>query len=126
MAEDETAVQNKAEWDPPSNQVLGKCGALCENKCKDIATCRKLRMCPDSHACVPTGDYTHVIQDGDVAAFDKLSKWHEESRTGTQARLIVVNPMDTRLPQLPVLFVPTCLTFTAEVYVAQQWPMAAG
>ena len=121
MAEDETAVQAKAEWDPPSNEVLGNCGALCESKCETIATCRKVRMCPDPHACVPTGDYTHVIQDHDVAAFDSLRKWHEESRTGTQARLMVVNPMDTRLPQLPVLFVPTCLTFTAEVYVAQQW-----
>ena len=103
--------------------MLGKCGALCANKCETIATCRKVTKCTDPHACVPTGDYSHVIQDGNDAAFDELSKWHDESRTGTQARLMVVNPMDTRLPQLPLLFVPTCLTFTAEVYVAQQWRM---
>ena len=121
IAEDETAVQAKAEWDPPSNEVVGKCGALCASKCETIAKCRKVMRCTEPHACVPTGDFSHVIQDGDPDAFDKLQKWHEESRTGTQARLMVVNPMDTRLPQLPILFVPTCLTFTADVYVAQQW-----
>ena len=120
VAEDETAVQAKAEWDPPSNEVVGKCGALCASKCGTIATCRKVNMCADPHGCVATGDYSHTIQDGDEAAFEKVSKWHEESRTGTQARLMVVNPMDARLPQLPILFVPTCLTFTAE-YVADQW-----
>ena len=121
VAEDETAVQAKAEWDPPSNEVVGKCGALCANKCETIVTCRRVTRCADPHACVPTGDYSHAIQDGDETAYAKLCKWHEESRTGTQARLMVVNPMDEQLPQLPILFVPTCLTFSAEVYVAEQW-----
>jgi hypothetical protein len=101
--------------------VLGKCGALCAKKCENIVTCRKTNQCPDPHKCVATGDYAHAIQDGDAAAYEKLSKWHEESRTGTQARLMVVNPMDERLPQLPIMFVPTCLTFSAEDYVAEQW-----
>ena len=50
VAEDETAVQAKAEWDPPSNEVVGKCGALCASKCGTIATCRKVKMCADHTA----------------------------------------------------------------------------
>ncbi len=121
VAEDESAVQAKAEWDPPSNQVIGKCGPLCAKKCETIVTCRRVEKCGDPHECVPTGDYSHTIEDGDVAAYEKVRKWHEESRTGTQVRLMVINPMDVRLAQLPILFVPTCLTFTAARYVAEQW-----
>jgi hypothetical protein len=121
VAEDESAVQAKAEWDPPSNQVVGKCGPLCAKKCETIVTCRKVEKCVDPHECAPTGDYSHTIEDGDVTAYEKLAKWHEESRTGTQVRLMVINPMDVRMAQLPFFFVPTCLTFTAARYVAEQW-----
>ena len=121
VAEDESAVQAKAEWDPPSNQVVGKCGPLCAKKCETIVTCRRVEKCVDPHECVPTGDYSHTIEDGDVTAYEKLAKWHEESRTGTQVRLMVINPMDVQMAQLPIYFAPTCLTFTAAGYVAEQW-----
>ena len=121
VAEDESAVQAKAEWDPPSNQVVGKCGPLCAKKCETIVTCRRVEKCVDPHECVPTGDYSHTIEDGDVTAYEKLAKWHEESRTGTQVRLMVINPMDLQMAQLPIYFAPTCLTFTAAGYVAEQW-----
>jgi hypothetical protein len=57
----------------------------------------------------------------DEVAYKALLEFVAANRLGTHLRLVIVNPLDKRLPRLPVLMTATCNTFTHSNYIKPQW-----
>jgi hypothetical protein len=119
-AEDETAVQMRVGLDTVSDMVCGYCGCLCTARCDTIVECRKKR-CDDPHSCMLDG--LMIPAGAGNVGYENLVKKHEAAKVGREGRLIMLNPSDRRLPQLPALWVPTCKTVTSFGYLARQWKL---
>lgn len=115
-AEDETVVDPAMQWDHASDCGWGTCGDECARRCRTAPQCR--RTCPDTHACVPTGD--HVV-DMSGRSYDEVWKGLTAARVASNVRAIVVNPLHPALPRLVLVWMPTCLTFDAKGFVLPQW-----
>lgn len=117
VAEDETKVTPKVGYDCQRKIVVGYCGQKCANGCLTAKTCRS-RKCQSPHSCIES----HSVPCGNGGtAYDELVRKHATSTVGTQGRLLVINPMHEKLARLPMLWTPTCLTFTCDSYILQQW-----
>jgi hypothetical protein len=117
-AEDETAVQMRIGLDTSSDMVCGYCGCVCTNRCSTIVECRN-KNCIDPHSCMLGG--LMIPAGAGIGGYEHLVQKHEAARVGREGRLIMLNPSDRRLPQLPALWVPTCKTVTSIGYVEPQW-----
>ena len=119
-AEDETAVQMRVGLDTISDMVCGYCGCVCTMRCCTIVECRK-KNCADPHSCMLGG--LMIPAGAGIGGYENLVQKHEAARVGREGRLIMLNPSDRRLPQLPALWVPTCKTVTSLGYVEPQWKL---
>lgn len=120
LAEDETAVQQGAQWCRHRDRVVGMCGPLCAKECTHITLCRKAK-CTDPHTCDPTGLYG--ISMGGDATFKEVNRGVGHSRLSTLARALVVNPLRDGLLRIPLVWTGTCKTFTSETYLRKQWDL---
>jgi hypothetical protein len=114
LAEDETKITPKAEFDHATASIVGFCGVKCAAKCT-TAPMRRKKKCVDPHGC---RDGYHVPGDD---AYAKLVDGHGNSTTGTLARAVVLRPLHPDLKPVPILWTPTCNTFTCKDYVYPQW-----
>jgi hypothetical protein len=118
VAEDETAIQMRVGYDSQSDNVVGYCGHLCNEKCATIVDCRR-RQCNDPHSCRLAG---YMMKAGQGAAgYANLVEEHGQAKVGREGRLLVLNPSDSRLPQVPIAWLPTCKTVSCVDYVEPQW-----
>ena len=100
IAEDETAVEGKIEYDQAKDAMLGFCGRQgIDHQCEDNVE-------------IVVGDGEHGYQQI-VDAFQTY-------KIGTQARVMIINPLHPDMPKLPILMHPTCNRFDSE-FVKGQW-----
>jgi hypothetical protein len=117
-AEDESAIQPRADWDQTTDTVIGYCGVQCTGRCERVTEC----TCHDRHNCW-WGDVGEEMAEigNDDEAYTRMFETHETRRVATQIRVIMVNPLIRGLPNLVIVMSPTCGAFTANDYVAKQW-----
>jgi hypothetical protein len=109
LVEDETGVDGRWAYDLATGELIGGCGSLCAAKCNTIKQCRHLN-CGDPHACDDDPTKTGMVVGEDEVAYKALLEFVAANRLGTHLRLVIVNPLDKRLPRLPVLMTATCNT----------------
>lgn len=99
MAEDETKIKTRVSWESRSDTMTGFCGRV------------------DDHVCEP--GYSVVVGD-DEAGYNKILDSFQNCRMGTFARVIMVNPLHTKLPRLVIAICCTCNSFNSS-WVREQW-----
>ena len=99
-AEDETRIIAKCEWDIRRDEGWGWCGKE-----------------GDDHVCDPS--YVHVVGSDD-GSYNNLVEAFKENRIGTNARVIMLNPIHPDLPPFVVLLQPVCNKFDSS-FVRNQW-----
>ena len=103
MAEDETGVIPKPEWDPHTDTIIGLCGPdIPEHKCVSDYGCRYK---------IGNDEYSE----------QKLINSYELLRTGTYARALILNPLVSSMSRKIVFIQATCNKFDATPHVAEQW-----
>ena len=106
LAEDETAIIGKIMYDEQSDTLQGFCG---------------INTDPADHKCVE--DFFVHIGDDD-GAYDRLVSAFAQCKIANYARLILINPLISSLPKIPILIMPTCNKFSHE-HVSSQWSRLA-
>jgi hypothetical protein len=118
-AEDETGIRPEPGWCPRSDTITGLCGIECARKCEKVTACRAKGLCDPVHQCM---SYEHVFVVGsDDGAYDRIKELCETFRKGKHLRIMVLNPLDKRWPQLVCAHFDTCNAFDAAKYVNTQW-----
>ena len=103
LAEDETAIIPRIDYDEKNDQLLGFCGEVASqsspHKCKDAV----------------------LINVGEgVEGYQTITNSFQKYKVGSQARAVIINPLHPTLPKVPILLMPTCNTFDAS-FISQQW-----
>ena len=98
ISEDETAIIRKITYDQANDTLVGFCGSSVDNQCEENFLVR-----------VGEGEdgYRNI-----VSAF-------ENSIIGSYGRLIMINTLHPSLPNIPILVMPTCNTFTHKMVEEQ-------
>ncbi len=99
LAEDETRVKSMIRWDAKKDTLVGFCGN--EN----------------SHTCI--SGFEIVVGDEEMG-YNKIANAFRECCKGKYARIIMVNPLHEKLPQLLLACSVTCNRFKAN-WVREQW-----
>lgn len=100
MAEDETAIIPRPEYQQATDLILGFCGVKgADHVCEDVFTVR-------------VGD--------DNDAYDHLRQAFINFQVATHARVIMVNPLHSALPKIVLLLQANCNRFTHNE-VLHQW-----
>ena len=127
IAEDETSVVAKAQWDSRSDQIVGYCGAACENKCETVKICRKEGVCPQVHSCdtnLANQEWRRPLGGDDQkngATYDRMKNVHDTMRVAPMMKAVVINPMHKDLVPMVVMLTGTCNAVTTDIHVKQQW-----
>lgn len=87
-AEDETPIIKEVRWDAANDSLVGFCGLAKDHKC----------MSCDSVVVGDTDD-----------SYERIAEAFRTMVVGTHARVLILNPLDPRLPRLVILATPTCL-----------------
>ena len=119
IAEDETALIAKAEFDCVTHSLVGYCGTRCARRCTTAPECLAAG-CADVHGCVANHEIPLATGDGAYAA---LTKQHDAAQTGTRGRVFMICPHDENLPRFPCLWTATCDRFECNDYVLEQWDL---
>ena len=99
LAEDETKVKSRISWDSRNDRLSGFCGLATE------------------HTCCP-GFY--VVVGNNEAGYGNIVDSFRDCRIGSFARVIMVNPLHSKLPRLIIACCTTCNCFTAS-WIRHQW-----
>ena len=119
LASDETACDARPGWHPGTDTLVMFCGKKCVNACDTVAACRKRNECPIVHQCQWQGFSQEPIGGG-RPGHDNLTKQFKQGKQTTHARVVMVNPLHTKLPPMPIVFMGTCNAFTCEGYIQPQ------
>ena len=100
LAEDETVIEGRGEYDAKTDKIWGFCGPKSEDhKCEDF--------------------YTLVVGNNNNA-YERLQHFYQTSVVGNYARVIMVVPLHREFPALVVYLQATCNRFTHN-NVLHQW-----
>ena len=91
-AEDETAIISQIQWEAATDQCWGWCGEEGED-----------HMCSNAA-------FFHTIGDGENA-FENLKDAFSRNKLGTNARVVMLNPLHAELPPMVILMQATCNKF---------------
>ena len=119
LASDETACDSRPGWDPLTDTFVMFCGKQCLNKCPTVAQCRKRGTCPEVHQCNWKG-FSREPLGSSSEGYTRLKTQFEEDKLTTHARVVMVNPLHSNLPPMPILFMGTCNAFTCDLYIEPQ------
>ena len=124
LAEDETGIEQKIEWDPRTDTTEGFCGL---HSCVSVQQCRQRIKRQEAGACTRVHQCSSdpaFVMGLDPDAFERTKANCAKRRPASYARALVLNPADPRLPRVVVALIPTCNAFSAAEYVAPQWETA--
>ena len=99
-SEDETAIIQEVTYHQENDILLGFCGTNGDN-----------HVCSDRF-CVEVGE--------GEPGYERVINAFNENKIGNYARAILINPIHSCLPKLPVLLMPTCNCFDSK-FVSDQW-----
>jgi hypothetical protein len=115
LSEDETALRGQLpQWDPQTNEIRGLCGPLCARKCTHIKDCRQSK-CKDEHSCDVNGFRPKMN-----GTYEQVKTILETNRASPMGRLVMLVPLHSELPAVPLVWMGTCNTTTARDYSAPQ------
>lgn len=100
VAEDETGVIRLATFNRRTDGIDGFCGSKTGN--------------PKDHVC--SFDLGVVS----ASTFESITEAFETLKVGTHARLLVLNPLVSGMPRMPLALLSTCMKFNAPL-VLDQW-----
>ena len=99
-AEDETAILGKISYSKRTDEPL--------------------RFCEVSGADCKCLNYFTVVVGNGKQGYDTIVNAFNKYKIGPFARTIILNPLHPKLPQIPVVIMPTCSRFDHE-FVFRQW-----